>query len=106
VHSGGELESCVVFLGDIGCGVDFGVAGRGVLGGGVGTRGIGGGVCGVSISSEVRAGLPRPDSLSNKAFQIYAVNRALCLDYITGRNSSMEWLVCSCVCPVWCSGQN
>lgn len=70
VHRGGEFDSCmpVVALGDGGFGVMLGVLGTGVLVGGVGVDVIaGGGVCGVSSSSEVRAGLPSPDSLINKS---------------------------------------
>lgn len=75
VHSGGEKESCVTvdetfgdnggtFLGVDGTGTLFvGLEGAGEIKEGTVAEDLGGGVCGVSNSSDVRAGLPKPDSL-------------------------------------------
>lgn len=67
MQRGGEFDSCIevdIIFGEGGCGdVVFGVLGVGVLG--AGAAGVtGGGVCGLRNSSDVRAGLPRPDSLA------------------------------------------
>lgn len=67
MQSGGEVESCVgavVTLGVNGA-PNFGAVCTDSLGAWE-TGMEGGGVWGVSNSSEVLAGLPKPDSLSNK----------------------------------------
>lgn len=67
VQSGGELESCVratVTLG-VSCAPNFGAECTESLESWETGR-EGGGVWGVSNSSEVLAGLPKPDSLSDK----------------------------------------
>lgn len=64
VHNGGELGSWVntgTLEGD--GGIVFGVGGAEVLVAGAETEYMGGGVCGVNWSSDVLAGLPKPDSL-------------------------------------------
>lgn len=68
VQSGGEWDSCgMSTFGEGGSGAILGVVWTGVLvAGEEGVMMDGGGVCGVSSSSEVRAGLPSPDSLDGK----------------------------------------
>lgn len=69
MQSGGEFDSCgISTFGEGGSGAILGVLGTGVfVAGDGGAIMAGGGVCGVSSSSEVRAGLPSPDSLTKKS---------------------------------------